>query len=116
MKKDIHIIIISMSIYVVNRLTKDYNNIPYIGYLCKCYLNDFLGGVVFIAYVNVLLAKFNYPKIQRGLHMGLLMLLCGIFWEYVCPLFLSYSVSDFYDVIAYILGGMMYYVFMSKAK
>lgn len=105
-----------MSVYIVNRLTKAYNEIPYIGYLCKCHLNDFIGGVVFVAYVNILFEKSKYPKLEKCSHICLLMLLCGCFWECVCPIFLTYSTADFLDVISYILGGIVYWLYISRNK
>ena len=48
---------------------------------------------------------------QRGITIQAavtITLMCGIFWEYVAPFFLHQGVSDVYDVIAYVLGGITY--------
>lgn len=116
MKKEIQIIVLAMTIYAINRTTKMYNNIPFIGYLCKCHLNDCIGGIVFPAYVNIVLKLYKYPQIAKLSHICIIMLCCGIFWEYVCPLFLEYSVSDFWDMLSYILGGILYYSFKMRFK
>ena len=110
MKKDIRIIVIAMIIYTVNRITKAYNSIPIIGYLCKCYVNDCIGGIVFPAYVNMVLGFYKYSTITNLFHICIMMLCCGVVWESICPIFLDYSVSDFWDIVAYILGGMLYYL------
>lgn len=107
-KYEIKILMITMTLYLLNRVCKSYINIPFIGYICRCHLNDFFGGIVFMAYINLLL--FNYKKIRIAnlLHTILIMIICGILWEYFFPLFLPYSISDFYDVIAYVVGGIVY--------
>lgn len=64
---------------------------------------------MFSSYVNIILYIKKYPPITKISHIFIMMLCCGLFWEYVCPIFLDYSVSDFFDVIAYILGGGLYY-------
>ena len=87
MKREIQIIIVSMIVYITNRITKSCNNIPFIGYMCKCYLNDFLGGIVFSSYVNIVLCIWKYPPLTELLHILAMMLCCGLFWEYICPLF-----------------------------
>ena len=103
MKKEITIIALSIILYEINKITKTHNNIPVIGYLCKCHLNDCIAGTVFPAYVNIVLKFGRYPPITRLSHI------CGVVWEYICPLFLTYSVSDFWDIVSYILGGVLYY-------
>lgn len=116
MKREIQIIVVAMTIYAINRITKTYNNIPVIGYLCKCHINDCIGGIVFSAYVNIVLGLWKYPPITKLFHICVMMLCCGVVWEYVCPLFLDYSVSDFWDILSYVLGGVLYYCFKKGIK
>ncbi len=65
MKKELKIIVVCMIIYTLNRLFKNYINIVVIGYICKCHLNDFLGGIVFCSYVNIILIKSNKRLLQN---------------------------------------------------
>lgn len=40
----------------------------------------------------------------------LMMFSCGIFWEYITPVFRSDTISDPLDIFAYILGGIFYWI------
>lgn len=108
MKSNIYIIIFSLVVYTINRIFKSYIDIPVIGYLCKCHLNDYIGGIVFPAYVNILLYRAKYRPIKNCFIIAFMMFLCGVIWEYIFPYLFSYSVSDIFDVLAYLLGGITY--------
>lgn len=70
--------------------------------------NDVLGGLLFISIVNGALSHSPLPPLRGVLPVTGLMLLCGVFWEYITPLYLPRSVSDPWDLLAYWLGGMAY--------
>ena len=118
MKRNIYIIIFSLTVYTFNRIFKSYIDIPIIGCLCRCHLNDYIGGIVFPAYVNILLYRAKYKQIKNYMVIAFIMLLCGIIWEYIFPYLFSYSVSDIFDVLAYMLGGVTYcFIFrLNQAK
>lgn len=114
MKREKSIIAIFGIVYILNRLLKKYINIPIIGYLCKCYVSDFICGIVFCAYVNLVLIKGGYKTITKYYQIFTVIFFSGILWEYFFPLFISYSVSDKYDLLAYILGGTVYYLIKKR--
>ena len=68
------------------------------------YAADFLaGGMMLLLLMTVLrLAGRRLPGPVLSL---LFCLCCGLFWEYVTPLYLYRSVSDPWDVAAVVLGG-----------
>ena len=35
---------------------------------------------------------------------------CGTIWEYVTPLFRKNTVSDIGDIVAYMIGGIVYWL------
>ena len=78
--------------------------------LMVCHCNDLLGGLAFMAYLNAL-----FDLVRPGLRItgpvlnGACMLCCGLFWEYAAPLFVTGSVSDPLDLIAYVVGGLAYW-------
>ena len=115
-RKDLRIIAISMAVYTVNRIFKNSIDIPVVGYLCRCHLNDFIGGIVFTAYVNILLIYNKYPPLHKLGHILLLVLFAGISWEYILPLFIHRGVSDFWDVVSYTLGGIFYWIILITSK
>ena len=74
------------------------------------YFNDFLGGVAFLAYTNLLLALVRPRWMIRRLPVAVVYIfLCGLFWEYVAPLVVPDSVSDPWDVFAYCVGAVAYW-------
>lgn len=72
-------------------------------------LNDLLGGFAFLCYTN-LLFDFVRPslRITRPVVALPYILACGLFWEYAAPLFVAGSTSDAWDLVAYLLGGVLY--------
>ena len=80
------------------------------GWLFKNHFNDVLAGLAFMAYTNVLLALFR-PKgrIVRLRFVIPFIFACGLFWECVAPLFVSGSVADPWDLLAYVMGGIVYW-------
>jgi len=84
-------------------------------FLCN-YANDVLGGFSFAAYTNVL---FDAVKPEYRLRSLLAVLayifLCGLFWEFAAPLFIAHSVSDWFDVAAYVAGGFVYWIANARA-
>ena len=105
----------AMLVYILNRSIKDNITLPIIGYLCRCHLNDFIGGGVFLGYVNILLI-ISGRKQNHTLRFTLLIsLLASICWEYIAPLFLWYSTSDFWDIVSYVTGALLYFFIMKEA-
>ena len=114
LKRQLTAVSLALLIYVINRFFLKHLDIPYIGYILRCHLNDFIGGFVFPAYVNTLLIVSKRKPITKLGMLLLFMLGVALLWEYVFPLFLSYSTSDFWDVIAYLSGAYLYYLVMKK--
>lgn len=74
------------------------------------YFNDILAGVVLLALVNILLWLFRLPGLKKLLPCLALCLACGLFWEFVTPLYLPRSVSDIWDIAAYMAGGGIWWL------
>lgn len=82
-----------------------------IDYLMQCHANDFLGGLAFLAYTNLLIDIVK-PEVRFKSFKTILVyiFLCGTFWEYIAPVFIANSVGDPYDLLAYAIGGTLYFV------
>ena len=107
---------IAMLLYIVNRFWLKHLKVPYIDYLLKNHFNDFIGGFVFPAYVNLVLVLSGRNPINNFGVLVLFMLGVSVIWEFVFPQFLSYSTSDILDVVAYMLGTLLYYFVMKKSN
>lgn len=104
--------------YLLNQRFKNEVIIPFIGYFLRCHFNDFLAGFAIPAYVSFVLSisKFHINKLSLRTIMSLVAV-CSIVWEGIAPIFLKRSIPDFFDIIAYLSGGFLYwYVLTLKTK
>lgn len=81
----------------------------------SCYFNDTVGGITFIAYCN-LVFSFYCRKMIKLWQIELLMFFCGVFWEYLTPVFRKDTVTDVRDILAYMSGGFIYWVIMKEER
>ncbi|MEG0759180.1 MAG: hypothetical protein RR505_12285 [Raoultibacter sp.] len=110
-KRDMIILAVSLVLYGLNRfILKEIVRNPFLSYFIRCHLNDCLGGICFIAYVNIALAYSKYDRWRIDSYTAAIAvtLVCGIVWEYIFPLLYPHGVSDFWDIVAYVLGGCIY--------
>lgn len=68
---------------------------------------DMLAGAWILCFLNLLLV-WSGRKTLKPVPAVLFVLGCGVFWEYITPLYLARSVSDPLDVAAYLAGGIIY--------
>ena len=110
-RKNVIVIIACLFAYAVNKciLSCCSSNQSVISLFFHCYFNDVACGLLFPAYCNLLLES-RYACFDRLWKIELLLFCCGIFWEYATPLFISYSISDPWDIIAYMSGGLIYWL------
>lgn len=81
----------------------------------KDYFNDVMCGIVFGAIVCL---AFNYWFDREILfrEYSILIIFAGIYWEYIAPLYLKYSVSDVWDIAAYLMGGIILQLTLRKRR
>ncbi len=116
LNKNVKFGIIALILYVFNRFFVKNLDLPIIGYLLKNHFNDFLGGFIFCCYVNAILYLSHKKMINDFGPLIIFMFLVSICWEFVFPLFLNYSTSDWFDVLAYMLGTILYYILLKKSN
>lgn len=76
------------------------------GMLRSGYAADVMAGGLILCLVNLFLHLARRPPLRTPLAVSLFLLACGLFWEYVTPLYRPDAVSDPFDLLAYWLGGM----------
>ena len=113
-KRHIFVLIVAMLLYIINRFILKNQELPYIDYLLKNHFGDYIGGIVFCIYLNLILFIGKRKPINKFGILFTIMLFISILWEYFFPLFLKYSVSDPLDIIAYMLGTITYYLLFYK--
>lgn len=75
----------------------------------SCYFNDVVGGVTFMAYCGLVFEQYH-RSMTKVWQIILLMMCCGFFWEYVIPIFRPNTISDLWDILAYVCGGIIYWL------
>lgn len=82
------------------------------------YLNDFLAMPLLLSYSNILIFVGKRHRILLTTLKSVIpfTILVGLFWEYVTPLYRSSKCCDPYDLIAYILGSLMYWTIVKTFK
>ena len=114
-RKNLFLIAVTLGLYIINQHLK--NVIPYkpIKWIMQCYFNDFIGGITFISYCNIIFECYREP-VKQLWKIEILLLCCGIFWEYITPLYRSNTVSDIFDIVAYMGGGFLYWLIIRKSE
>lgn len=114
-RKNLIIIGITVALYIVNQVIKTRIPIEAIRWFMSCYFNDTVGGITFMAYCNIVFSFYNREMLKLW-QIELLMFFCGFFWEYLTPIFRANTVSDVYDICAYMVGGIIYWGITRKGQ
>lgn len=83
-------------------------------HLLGSYGADVLAGAWIMCFLNLLLVWSGRNPIRSFAAALLFVFGCGIFWEYITPLYLSRSVGDPVDFAAYLIGVSVYMVFEKR--
>lgn len=70
---------------------------------------DILAGALILCILDAVLIVFGRRPLRVFWKATLFLLVCGVFWEGITPLYLHRSVGDFKDLIAYWVGGSSYW-------
>lgn len=106
------IAVIALCLYGINKYYfRDITNSVFF----KGYFNDIMCGIVFGVMVRVAFCYWFRKKILFW-EYSILFVLAGIYWEYIAPLYLEYSVSDIWDIVAYLVGGVVSQLIIKKEK
>lgn len=87
----------------------------WLGYFCKCFLNDLICPIFFLAYVQIILiwAGCEIKNYSVILVIGMA---AGLIWEYVAPTINPRAVTDIFDLICYFCGINIYYLITTFEK
>lgn len=96
-------IVICIILYLLNKL-----NFFYRYTIIRWYLNDIICGYIFSLIVSELYSIFLKRKINMGALFKLLFL-ATIFWEFIYPFLDSNSIQDYFDILSYFIGYILYF-------
>lgn len=99
---------ISIAVALLNRwfVTYLFGTTPVVLFM-KWYLNDIIGACGFCAYCDFMSLIFKKATINSFMLIGIIVV-AGLFWEYITPMFRVDTTSDIYDLFAYVLGAAIY--------
>lgn len=100
--------VVCFSACVCNKLLHFTCRDPYIDSFLSCYFNDLIGSIGFAAFSDFLL-RLCGKELNKYRQILILMLFCSVVWEIITPIFRSSTVGDIFDMVAYVLGGSIYY-------
>ena len=116
---DFCLIVSTAGLYLLNNFIFKKISTGLTHYFLVCYFNDFICPLAFLAYVNIMLAFVN-KELQKMYQILFFCFVCGLVWEFIAPLLKENSVTDFYDLLCYCAGGILYYaikqLFLKKKK
>ena len=112
-KKNLAIIAVVAVLYMLNQAVKGQISGPLLAAFMSGYFNDIICGAGFMAYCNIFIELWKRP-LRKILAIEAVLLCAGLVWEYVTPILVKGSVSDLWDIAAYMLGGVIYWCIMFK--
>ena len=112
---DIILVLITAFLYLLNNfIFKKYSSGIFY-YFFVCYFNDLICPIGFLAYVNIMLSFVN-KNIEKLYQLLSFCFLCGLVWEFITPLMKDSSVTDFFDLLCYCVGGVLYWIIKKDVK
>lgn len=106
---DLILICIIALLYTLNNIVLKQHTTGIIREFLVCYFNDLMAPMFLIAYSNIVLGT-KEKRLYRIRHILPFCLCAGIVWEFFAPIIKNGSVTDPFDIIAYLIGGSMYWV------
>jgi len=104
----IFLIWLCLFLYLFNSLWLKQHSEGFLWYLSVCYINDFLAPIVLLSITGIALF-ISGRRMNRFWQVLLLTLAFGSFWEFG-SFFISGTVFDPVDFVAYIAGGSLFWI------
>ena len=73
------------------------------------YLNDILGSIIFMLYLSIVLSFLNIKFTIKLIHVELTALIIDLRLEYLTLLYRNDTVSDPFDLLAYMAGVLLFW-------
>ena len=112
-KFEIILVVATASFYFLNNFVFKEISTGVMHYFLACYFNDLICPIGFLAYMNIMLSLIN-KKLEKIYQILIFCFVCGVVWEFIAPLLKESSVTDFYDLLCYCIGGVLYWTINIK--
>lgn len=105
---DVLAVVAAVATYTCNSYFWSFDSVLPYGF-AHYHLNDLCGGVLFPAYVNLVVNTVRGEAVITTYRRAILLGVgCSLVWEVLAPIFLSNSTADPLDAIAYVTGTLAY--------
>ncbi|WP_299525494.1 hypothetical protein [uncultured Methanobrevibacter sp.] len=108
-KKNIWILIIVLTIYILNQLFLKHLGILFF----NNHLNDLLAVPLFFALINTISLYNTNKQVTSLKYLIFITILLAFLGEYVAIYLRPGSVSDWWDVLCYFIGMFVYYLIIN---
>lgn len=105
---NIILLLLAGSFYPLNRLVLQTMTDGWLHWFLVCYANDIFAGAAIVAWTDLLLDWGRLHPIRSWKQTFLLLLVCGLVWETLAPLWKAGAVFDLWDFAAYQAGGFLW--------
>lgn len=102
------LLLLAGGFYLLNRLVLQTTTGGWLHWFLVCYANDLLAGLAMVAWTDLLLDWGRLPSIRSWKQTVPLLLVCGLVWEVLAPLWKTGAVFDPWDFVAYQVGGVLW--------
>ncbi|MCL2688133.1 MAG: hypothetical protein FWE58_06315 [Methanobrevibacter sp.] len=110
---NIYLIIITIFLALINILFLKNLELGILTIIFNDHFNDFLASVLILAYINICLSFIDY-ELKSFYVLIVVILLISFVWEYVAIFIKPYSVFDYLDIIAYLIGAIVYWMIINR--
>ena len=101
--------------YLLNRLVLSQAVGGAAGWFLSCYANDIFAGAAVVAWSDLLLRWGRFPPVRSWRQTVPLLLICGLVWEVLAPVWKPGAVFDLWDFAAYQVGGFLWLLARPRA-
>lgn len=102
------LLLLAGGFYLLNRLVLQPITGGWLHWFLVCYANDLFAGLAMVAWTDLLLDLGRLPPIRSWKQTVPLLLVCGLVWEVLAPLWKVGAVFDPWDFVAYQAGGLLW--------
>ena len=109
-KKNFSLIIICLLFFLLNTLLLKNIDLGILNSFFRGYFNDLLAPIIFLSFMNILLKNILNIEIKKATYLISITLIISFIWEYIAIFLKPSSTFDYLDIIAYLIGCLIYYI------
>lgn len=113
-RRNFPVCVAALCFFLLNKLWLIPHCSGLLGWFLSCYANDIAAGCAICAWTDLLLSLAQLPRLRTWKQTVPFLLLCGLVWEYLTPIWKASAVCDPLDLIAYQAGGLLWLYYIRR--